>query len=84
MNVCDLTDVEIPHAAGALYSTPKIFCAKCPIFNGSETLFFFKVVEATLEFQIEASGAALSCEPAGRAGVHKETIKAIDGDAPQA
>ena len=27
MNVCDLTDVEIPHAAGALYSTPKIFCA---------------------------------------------------------
>ena len=29
-----------------------------PIFAESETLFFFKVVEATLEFQQEANGAA--------------------------
>jgi hypothetical protein len=28
-----------------------------PIFAESETLFFYKVVEATLEFQKDASGA---------------------------
>ena len=28
-----------------------------PIFAESETLFFFKVVEATLEFQRDANGA---------------------------
>jgi len=31
---------------------------KFPIFAESETLFFFKFVEATLEFQRNASGAA--------------------------
>jgi CubicO group peptidase (beta-lactamase class C family) len=31
---------------------------KFPIFAESETLFFFKIVEATLEFQKDASGAA--------------------------
>ena len=31
---------------------------KFPIFAESETLFFFKVVEATLEFQQDANGAA--------------------------
>ena len=31
---------------------------KFPIFAESETLFFFKIVEATLEFQGNASGAA--------------------------
>jgi hypothetical protein len=30
---------------------------KFPIFAESETLFFFKIVEATLEFQKDASGA---------------------------
>jgi D-alanyl-D-alanine-carboxypeptidase/D-alanyl-D-alanine-endopeptidase len=30
---------------------------KSPIFAESETLFFFKIVEATLEFQGNASGA---------------------------
>ena len=30
---------------------------KLPIFAESETLFFYKVVEATLEFQADASGA---------------------------
>jgi hypothetical protein len=28
-----------------------------PIFAESETLFFYKVVEATLEFQMDAGGA---------------------------
>jgi hypothetical protein len=30
---------------------------KFPIFAESETLFFYKIVEATLEFQKDASGA---------------------------
>jgi len=30
---------------------------KFPIFAETETLFFFKVVEATLEFQTDGSGA---------------------------
>jgi len=30
---------------------------KFPIFAESETLFFFKIVDATLEFQQDASGA---------------------------
>ena len=31
---------------------------KFPIFAESATLFFYRVVEATLEFQLDAGGAA--------------------------
>jgi hypothetical protein len=30
---------------------------KAPVFAETETLFFYKIVEATLEFQVDAAGA---------------------------
>ena len=44
--------LEGDHLMGQMSGQPKF-----PIFAETETLFFFKVVEATLEFQTDGSGA---------------------------
>jgi len=45
--------LEGDHLMGQMSGQPKF-----PIFAETETLFFFKVVDATLEFQTDASGVA--------------------------
>jgi hypothetical protein len=42
-----------------------------PIFAESETLFFYKVVEATLEFRTDASGAVKAVR------LHQEPIDSV-------